>query len=1229
MKNLKLYRPVSLWIIMFVLTGNTVWAQMPELVIQNGHNAEISGLATHPFNNQMASVDANGKVVIWDMDTRMILRKLEVENSYFPGRRQNLKFSGGGENIYFSSHNPDEAKIQPGNTAMTVTRIADGTVLNRNEQEVDFAFDADSSLLLTVNEYSEYKNSSAFIRSWLIKQGQDSTRRAQTISFQEKITNIVVSAEKNTLLLGFYDGTLKAFNTNNLTLSWQASDFPGPVSSVDVSDNSRWVVYTGKSNQYGVGDGHDTLVVRSVDDGRLIKKLDVNPRVGGPDAKGFRKAQFAPGSNYLAAISGYKLMIWDAETFDLIYNGLPNLNFNIFDGVHNITDMAFTNNGSSLVLASGSNLFSFDVSTQSYSGFFNHGMSESYNFDAIGILDERRYYLYAKNDQQLETVDLSNFENEIHGPAIISGLMAKAARIDTSLQSLSHLYAPHPGNVLTFMPNREHVVMWATPPGQARYYEENYFLQFDMKDWSFQRAYGPFSWEEAEFDTFHRLMYLNSNDGWYALRGNIIYGSYSTGGISRDVIIRSLETNEKLLETHILENPGLQFSPSGKYVATVDSALTVVVYKTDSLEEIYRKPLKTPAGFVSPVFSSDTELMIAESDSALATTVTKVQLNPLSETAYWSFKGNVPTAMAATDRYLALGVNYDYSLNKWQDSVDVKFKKFGTSYFTDPNVLVIDHTRSDQEVVAHIKGIADQTAHISLNNNFILIKPIGRPLQVAPLSNPGYHITHYKMDGFNIFADSSYYSAPKEALWGIGLRVEDHAFPVENFDLRFNRPDVLMEAMGLSTKEEIALYNRAYQKRMERNDPVMGTAKKFNLKKFPDLQVINKSEIPASTTDSTVNFLVAMEDENFGLASWNISVNGVLQFGSSGELISTDGGESMEAKVAVPLLEGENRIKFTAVNQAGVQSIPVQRVITRETENPSKPDVYIVTIGVSDYAQDAYDLQYAAKDAGDIQKLFSPVDTLSFGTFEKFNFPKGYYGDIHRFSLTNEEVSRSKVMELGNSLMKTKPGDMVLVFLAGHGMLDAQGTYYFAGHDMDFGNPGKYGISFDDIQGLFDGIPARRRVLFMDTCQSGELDTTVAANQPDSTSTVHTYGDTRIVTNMQRGVSTLSSGDETSRKDEFMLMKELFADFNSTGTVIISAASGTGYALENDTWQNGVFTYAIIQGLGENKADKDGNAEISVSELRDYILDEVEILTEGRQTPTTRQENVENDFRIW
>lgn len=38
---------------------------------------------------------------------------------------------------------------------------------------------------------------------------------------------------------------------------------------------------------------------------------------------------------------------------------------------------------------------------------------------------------------------------------------------------------------------------------------------------------------------------------------------------------------------------------------------------------------------------------------------------------------------------------------------------------------------------------------------------------------------------------------------------------------------------------------------------------------------------------------------------------------------------------------------------------------------------------------------------------------------------------------------------------------------------------------------------------------------------------------------------------------------------------------------------------------------------------------VTISELRDYVVKRVQELTNGKQNPTSRTENLENDFKVW
>jgi hypothetical protein len=60
-----------------------------------------------------------------------------------------------------------------------------------------------------------------------------------------------------------------------------------------------------------------------------------------------------------------------------------------------------------------------------------------------------------------------------------------------------------------------------------------------------------------------------------------------------------------------------------------------------------------------------------------------------------------------------------------------------------------------------------------------------------------------------------------------------------------------------------------------------------------------------------------------------------------------------------------------------------------------------------------------------------------------------------------------------------------------------------------------------------------------------------------------------------------------------------------------------------------LFTYCCIEGLKTKKADLNQDKKITVSELRRYVNNRVQELSNGKQNPSSRVENVKNDFVIY
>jgi uncharacterized caspase-like protein len=310
----------------------------------------------------------------------------------------------------------------------------------------------------------------------------------------------------------------------------------------------------------------------------------------------------------------------------------------------------------------------------------------------------------------------------------------------------------------------------------------------------------------------------------------------------------------------------------------------------------------------------------------------------------------------------------------------------------------------------------------------------------------------------------------------------------------------------------------------------------------------------------------------------------------------------------VALAEGNNMIEVVCMNDKGLESLKESFEVIYSPQTIRKPNLYLITIGVSEYSNPEFNLKYPVKDMQDIIATFRENSQM--------------FGEIKVMQLTNKEVTAQSVMALKQNLANTDVSDYVLVFWAGHGLLSSDLDYYLATYNVDFNKPENNGLHYATLESLFEGIPARKKALFIDACHSGEVD-------KDNSQLVATIA-TNQGTVKSRGFKSLKSKENgLGLSNSFDLMQELFSDVQrGNGANIISAAGGAEFAFESDTWKNGVFTYSLLNGLNDGNADLDGDGQVMLSELQKYIQSQVFSLTKGQQKPTSRVENLYNDFPL-
>lgn len=477
-------------------------------------------------------------------------------------------------------------------------------------------------------------------------------------------------------------------------------------------------------------------------------------------------------------------------------------------------------------------------------------------------------------------------------------------------------------------------------------------------------------------------------------------------------------------------------------------------------------------------------------------------------------------------------------------------------------------------------------------------------------------------EDFVIALPDHHFMASRGGLRGVSFRVGSRSVPFEQYDLRLNRPDRVMKALGAADTEVILLLERAHQRRLGK----MGFTEQMLAADFQLPEVELDSAPPLSTGQRNLSLRVRSRDEAHGLDRLLIAVNDVPIHGTQG--IDLRGqGRASETAVSFPLNAGENRVSVSVLNERGIESLR-ETFSVRYTGQVKKPRLHLLTVGVSKYRDATLNLDYAAKDARDIAQFWKSTTQR--------------YEEVRVTELLDGDATRRNFNQLRGILDKTDVDDHVVLFMAGHGMLDEKLDYYFVTHDFRRDAPSVNGLPYDAIEGLLDGIPARQKLVLIDTCHSGEVDDgAVAAALPvrSGSRSIASVGTVKIAERKlvltkeePQGKSAPSASSASVKNSSSLrgLLGELFADLRrGSGAVVISSAGGSEAALESSRWRNGVFTFSVLEGLDQRRADRDKNARVEVSELRDYVMQRVSDLTQGAQTPTARRENLHTDFVVY
>lgn len=319
-------------------------------------------------------------------------------------------------------------------------------------------------------------------------------------------------------------------------------------------------------------------------------------------------------------------------------------------------------------------------------------------------------------------------------------------------------------------------------------------------------------------------------------------------------------------------------------------------------------------------------------------------------------------------------------------------------------------------------------------------------------------------------------------------------------------------------------------------------------------------------------------ERTFSVGSWSDDPDG------KGGKAAAEGLPTLEGNVELQL--GQNRLDVEVMHGYTALSRSTYRIYRRAPSSPTAVvgERWAVIIGISKYQEEGRNLQYADRDAEAIRDFL-----ISQGKFNP---------DRVRF-LSNQHATYQEIRTaLFSFLAATQPEDMVLIFLAGHGVQDATNpdNYFFLAHDSQTKNLGGTAIPMWDLGNVMDyTIRAQRILVFADTCHSG---------------------------------AALGRSGPNDGKNLNFFNKYLEVLARKKGRLVLTASEAHESSRETTKLAHGVFTNSVLLGLAGAADDNPADGVVTAGELVDYVRAKVPEETDGEQHPSYSEQSFDMNLPL-
>ncbi len=299
-----------------------------------------------------------------------------------------------------------------------------------------------------------------------------------------------------------------------------------------------------------------------------------------------------------------------------------------------------------------------------------------------------------------------------------------------------------------------------------------------------------------------------------------------------------------------------------------------------------------------------------------------------------------------------------------------------------------------------------------------------------------------------------YFDASIRAKDLVTWRITNALYPLEQFERRFHRPDILTRALaGRASQDTVSITS---------NEVPPSVLLKLEETRG-EFAIVRAEARPGSSRAKILTVRIAVNGREVPVER----LKAVVRERRSDDVLI------YQAQVEFPPGRDSALVSAVAIDDLDLESLPARVTIARaKPDDAASGTLHVLAVGISRYEIEEYNLNYAHADAEALAAALQKQKGRAFA-------------EVNARVLTDSDATVSNVKAALSWLQEScRASDVAVVLFSGHGVRGQRGLYYVT-HEGDLDALKSTCLNWGEVSAALDKVQAQAVLFLADCCHAG------------------------------------------------------------------------------------------------------------------------------------------------